>query len=81
MEAGFGNILVRGRRSKGKRILLLLLLLLLFVVQNIALPFSKMLPYVYQIEISGTLKADSHIACRAHAAPMPFPCHAVQLRV
>jgi len=28
-----------------------------------------------------TLKADSHIACRARAAPMPFPCHAVPLRV
>ena len=28
-----------------------------------------------------TLKADSHITCRAHAAPMPFPCHAVPLRV
>ena len=27
------------------------------------------------------LKADSPIACRAHAAPMPFPCHAVPLRV
>ena len=27
------------------------------------------------------IKADSHIACRAHAAPMPFPCHAVPLRV
>ena len=26
-------------------------------------------------------KADSHIACRAHAAFMPFPCHAVPLRV
>ena len=25
------------------------------------------------------LKGDSHIACRAHAAPMPFPCHAVPL--
>jgi hypothetical protein len=25
-----------------------------------------------------TLKADSHIACRAHAAPMPFPCHAMR---
>ena len=25
-----------------------------------------------------TLKADSHIACRAHAAPMPFPCHAAK---
>jgi len=24
------------------------------------------------------LKADSHIACRAHAAHMPFPCHAVR---
>ena len=28
-----------------------------------------------------TIKANSHIACRAHAAPMPFPCHAVPLRV
>ena len=27
------------------------------------------------------LKADSHIACRAHAAPMPFPCHAMPLRI
>ena len=24
------------------------------------------------------VKADSHIACRAHAVPMPFPCHAVR---
>ena len=24
------------------------------------------------------LKADSHIAFRAYAAPMPFPCHAVR---
>jgi len=29
----------------------------------------------------GFLKADSHKAGRAHAAPMPFPCHAVPLRV
>jgi len=28
-----------------------------------------------------TVKADSHIACHAHAVPMPFPCHAVLLRV
>ena len=27
------------------------------------------------------LKADSHIACHAHAAPITFPCHAVPLRV
>jgi len=31
--------------------------------------------------ICSPLKADSHIACRVHAAPMPFPCHAVPLRV
>jgi hypothetical protein len=24
------------------------------------------------------VKADSHIACRAHATPMPFPCHAMR---
>jgi len=28
-----------------------------------------------------TLKADSHTACRSHAASMPFPCHAEPLRV
>jgi hypothetical protein len=28
-----------------------------------------------------TLKADSHIACRSYATPMPFPCPAVLLRV
>ena len=27
------------------------------------------------------LKAHSHIACRSHTAPMPFPYHAVPLRV
>ena len=27
------------------------------------------------------LMADSHITCRAHAAPILFPCHAVPLRV
>jgi hypothetical protein len=27
------------------------------------------------------VKADTHITCRSHAAPMPFPCHAVPLRV
>ena len=33
----------------------------------------------YRTAIS--IKADSHIACRAHTVPMPFPCHAVPLRV
>ena len=28
-----------------------------------------------------TLKADAHIACHIHAVPMPFPFHAVPLRV
>ena len=28
-----------------------------------------------------SLQADSHITCRAHAAHMPFSCHAVPLRV
>ena len=30
---------------------------------------------------SSSVKADSHITCRAHAATMPFPCHAVPLRI
>ena len=30
---------------------------------------------------AGYLKADSRIACRSLAAPIPFPCHAVPLRV
>ena len=29
----------------------------------------------------GRINADSHIACRSHVAPMPFPCHVVPLRV
>jgi hypothetical protein len=33
------------------------------------------------IVFRGSLKAGSHIACRAHAAPMPFPWHGVPLRV
>jgi hypothetical protein len=28
-----------------------------------------------------TIKANSHIPCRSHVAPMPFPCHAVPLMV
>jgi hypothetical protein len=33
------------------------------------------------VMLSGSLKANSHIPCRYHAAPMPFPCPAVPLRV
>ena len=33
------------------------------------------------VDRRSTVKADSHIACRAHVAPMTFPCHAVPLRV
>ena len=29
-------------------------------------------------KVKRSLKADSHIACRAHAALMPFPCYAVR---
>jgi hypothetical protein len=41
-------------------------------------------PSAYGRELAGRhcwLKANAHITCRAHAAPMPFPCHAVPLRV
>jgi len=31
--------------------------------------------------LSQSLKAVSHIACRAHAAPMPFPNHAILISV
>ena len=34
-----------------------------------------------RLKVLGYLKADAHIACRSHTAPMPFPCHAVPLRV
>ena len=37
--------------------------------------FSSGVPY------SGSFKADSHIECRAHAALLPFPCHAMPLRI
>ena len=32
-----------------------------------------------EAKVPRSVKADSHIACRAHAAPMPFQCHAVPL--
>jgi len=35
----------------------------------------------YIEDVVQSLKADSHIACGAHAAPMPFTCHALSLRV
>jgi len=32
-----------------------------------------------QLQLSLVLfEADSYITCRSHAAPMPFPCHAVR---
>ena len=42
-------------------------------------PVYLLLPYAIQIYMSpkteaSSLKADSHIACRAHAVPMPRPC-------
>jgi hypothetical protein len=36
---------------------------------------------VAMANVCNTIKADSHIACRAHAATMPLHCHAVPLRV
>ena len=38
-------------------------------------------PLIQNTLTTPTLKADSHIACQAHAAPMLLPCHAVPLRV
>ena len=37
-------------------------------------------PFIHKSTTSN-LNTDSHIACRAHAAPMLFSCHAVPLRV
>jgi len=38
--------------------------------------------YMFQMmQTRERIKVHSHIACRAHAAPMPFPCHAMPLRV
>ena len=34
--------------------------------------------FIFQAIQIMQLKVDSHIACRAYAAPMPFPCHAVR---
>jgi hypothetical protein len=35
----------------------------------------------YELDSFDSIKANSHIPCRSHAAPTPFPCHAVPLRV
>jgi len=37
--------------------------------------------YIECIVSVGRLKANSYIACSAHAVPMPFPCHVVPLMV
>jgi hypothetical protein len=42
------------------------------VSHGISLLYSPLL--LCQVQ---TLKANSHIPCRSHAAPIPFPCHAV----
>jgi hypothetical protein len=39
----------------------------------------RRLPHATLLAVS--LKANSHMPCRAYAAPMPFPCHAVPLEV
>jgi hypothetical protein len=50
-------------------------------------PFRRNLPLYMFVRRSRllvllhTVKAGSHIACRARATPMPFPCHAVPLRI
>jgi hypothetical protein len=31
-------------------------------------------------EDDASVKVNSHIQCRSHVAPMPFPCHAVPLK-
>ena len=33
----------------------------------------------YRCIVVVPIKADSHIACRVHVVPMPFPCHAQPL--
>ena len=40
---------------------------------------NPLLPEVPNIAAFTAIKADSHIACRAHVTPMPFPCHAMPL--
>ena len=52
--------------------------LTLFCAHGVAVSNSGVIKITKAV---GTLKADSHIACCAHAAPMPFPCYAVPLRV
>jgi hypothetical protein len=44
---------------------------------NISYLYTSLVETVADTYTCSTVKADSHIACRAHAAPMPFPCLAV----
>ena len=41
-------------------------------------PFMSILKVPRIGEVAVTLKADSHIACRAHAVPIPRPCRAAK---
>jgi hypothetical protein len=44
---------------------------------TVAGPLARCLPRIFAARL---LKADSHIACRAHATPIPFLCRAVPCR-
>ena len=68
-------ILFRVRVSEGQKVVLYVILC--HEVYTFLLAVSRPV----RTTTNGILKADSHIACRSHAAPLPFPCHAVPLRV
>jgi hypothetical protein len=50
----------------------------LCMVRVIPLPPFCAFMACYRVAVTLTFKADSHIACRANAVPMPSPCHAVR---
>jgi len=56
--------------------------MLLFTLSSSPSPYRSQNTMIYTAGlVKQRVKTDSHIACRSHAAPLPFPCHAVPLRV
>jgi hypothetical protein len=56
-----------------------------FLLQTPGVNFNQYPPHFQNLPTDNwnhvTVKANSHIPCRSHAAPMTFPCHDVPLRV
>jgi hypothetical protein len=68
--------LLRRRSTKGCLMLLLMFFHMKLVDKQDGRVRVDCAEVCDRLLFSNPIKADLHIACRAHAAAMPFPCHA-----